>query len=176
MVDVLQAVARRELRERSQEALVDWIAALRPWPYFATLTYDPIKIAAARGFAVERGAVVDPTGSRLYVGLSKMRRDVKRFIVDAGGALDGVDLVCGIEPHESGSLHAHALINPVRGAQMGDKVALHDAWYQRHGFIKVDDVEAVGGAAFYVAKFERVAAYALKSQGDFVFSDSLRRT
>jgi len=170
----MQIAAAREMRRDAVAAMATWVAGLRNWDYFVTLTYDPVKVLRGRGEEAQRGVRYDNLGRPIRVGLSKMRRDVARFIKDAGDAVGGVDLVAGIEPHETGSLHAHALVKIVKGVGAGDIRALHAAWFPLHGFMKVENARDRNVRARYVTKYERVAGYTTKHQGDFVFSRGLR--
>lgn len=157
------------------ESMGAWLAALREWSYFLTLTYDPVKVLARRGVSVERSEDYEHRGLPVTVGLQKLRKDVQRFVVEVGLELGGVDLAAGFEPHHSGSLHAHALLRPMtKGTTKSDIRAVHAAWYGRNGAVLVDVLDAAKrAAADYVLKFDRVAAYTTKGRGDFFFSHSL---
>jgi len=166
-------LANRAASEAAQESFGAWIASLQPWSYFVTFTYDPKKSATGHN-PMYAGSGSDRTLLPISVGLQKLRRDMKRFVFDVGRELDGLHLVAGFEPHESGSPHAHALAHPKRGARLGDIRAMHEAWYLQHGTIIVE--ELTRGAALasqYVVKFDRIARYTTKHQGDVFFSRSL---
>lgn len=156
----------------ARESFGAWIGTLREWSYFATFTYDPKKFGERH--AVYVGSGNDRTLMPYTVGLQKLRRDMQRFVLDAGRRVGGIDLVAGFEPHESGSLHAHGLIRPLKGAKLGDIREFHSVWEPSHGYIKVEELTAGAAlAAEYVVKFDRIARYTTKHQGDVFFSRSL---
>lgn len=164
-VDEFVGAVARATAKQSHEEFAAFIGNRRRWHAFVTGTYDPKKVLKTHSF---------DDGRPVKVGLQKLRRDVPRFARDVGAAMGGVELFAGFEPHESGSLHFHALAHFSEGLKFGAIVALHDAWFPHHGYIDVDtNIASPEAVAGYVAKFARVAAYAMKQQGDFWWSPSL---
>lgn len=172
-------VARNALVQGEREAMVEWLAGMRPWDRFVTFTYDPVKVLRARGHKnAGRGDVAlrrvsdSDNALAVTVGLQKIRRDMNRFVAESARA-EGrcLDLVAGFEPHESGSLHAHALAF-FRGRPTGHEIeSLHGAWFKRHGRLLVLPVQSVDAVAEYVAK--QVVAYSTKAAADLFFSERL---
>ena len=162
----------RELRAAEKEAMGPWVAGLRPWQYFVTFTYDPVKVLAGRGVLSQRGTATlsnDSTAvGAVAVGVQKIRRDVERFVAESARN-EGrcLDLAAGFEPHESGSLHVHGLAY-FRGAASGHEIrSLHGSWFKRNGYIITEPVRSEEAVAKYCAK------YCTKSAGEIFFSRRL---
>lgn len=81
---------------------------------------------------------------------------------------DPVVWVLGVEPHESGRLHAHALIK--FPSCFGEVRRAHgqELWWDWHGMAKIVPPRSQEGVSAYVGK------YVAKPGSDLVFSDSFR--
>lgn len=185
-MDDVQLAAARTMARGEREAMAPWLTGLRPWSFFVTFTYDPVKVARARGVDASRGRVAlrrardnessaatsDRLDTSVTVGLQKLRRDIARFVGDSARAEGrALDMVAGFEPHLTGSLHAHALAY-YRGDATGHEVrSLWASWFDRHGYIEVAPVGSSEELAAYVVK--NVVQYCTKGAADLFFSRRL---
>jgi len=132
-----------------------WISGLRPWEWFATLTFRP----PPEDFYDRRG-------------ISFVKREVQEFQAQALvgcrprlelGEMRGVDGVWAIERHVNGSPHVHGLLaawsrgmNEDGGAcdkgRLGRRLDMVDWSWERSGMARVEAVRDLG-AAFYVTKY-----------------------
>jgi len=123
----------------------EWLSGLRPWEWFATLTFKPPQegIYDRRGIAYVRRAVQEFQGQAL-AGC----RPVPVF-----GEMRWVDGVWAIEKHKNGSPHVHGLL-AARGFQagLGRRLDMVDWSWEHSGMARVEAVRDLG-AAFYVSKY-----------------------
>jgi len=143
---------RRELVRAARQAGGDWIAYLREWDLFGTLTYDPKRL--------------DGTPS-----VHKARRDFAYWIVDVERVLrTPVAAVGAIEAMRSGWPHFHALLDV--GGLFGHEIeVLGRLWFKRAGFGRIEVMRDYGPgfAARYCAKYMSKDA----GSSDLIFTDAL---
>jgi hypothetical protein len=121
-----------------------WIAGLRPWNEFVSLTYDPHKRPDAASIATMSQR--PPPADRVY-------RDVVAWLKSGRIALGGLYVaVAATELHKSGWPHVHAIIDAPGASQQ----LFHDwcqEWYEQHGYATAEPCLTLSGAAAYVAKY-----------------------
>lgn len=155
-----QEASRRSLVSSARDATGAFVASLRPWQLFATLTYDPEKVARGQHLSADRAAHVSPW---------KAQRDARLFLRNSSLKLGRpVVGVVGIEPHKSGSMHMHGVLDlGALGVQRGDIKALHSQWFARNGFIRLEVPRSLEDVAGYCGK------YLCKQLGEMVLSREL---
>lgn len=122
-----------------------WLANLRPWEWFATLTFKPPKegIYDRRGIAYVRRAVEEfqtqaLAGCRPGLVFGEMRT---------------VEGLWAIERHVNGSPHVHGLLAArAYHAGLGRRLDMVDWSWEHSGMARVEAVRDLG-AAFYVSKY-----------------------
>ena len=164
---------KKALRVAAREALGPWLAELRPWELFVTLTYDPARFGFARGDGNSAGEGLDAKAHpvaeletaafrprRAYVPTEwKFRRDVLYWLRDGekelGRALAGVFVM---ERHTGGWPHGHGLVD-TSGLQVGDVVKLGKAWFERGkrglggGYNVIEEPRSREDVSAYCAKY-----------------------
>jgi hypothetical protein len=168
----------RELEERVRTATGPWIAGLRKWDLFGTLTFDSAKmmrgpLGAQRGSGrtprdpLTAAEVPDGRADVAMVTSWKAQRAARRFIRDGSIALGRpLPAVIALEPHKSGSMHGHALLD-VGGLSMGDIKRLHPLWFDRHGYVRLEEPHSQEDVSGYCGK------YMAKDLGELIFSREL---
>lgn len=131
-----------------------WIAGLREWNLFGTLTYDPKRLDG-------------------IPSLYKARRDFEYWIRDAEKALRSpIGAVGALEAMRSGWPHFHTLLD-VGGLYGHEIEVLGRLWFKRAGFGRIERIRDYGPgfAARYCAKYMSKDG----GSGDLVLTDGLVR-
>lgn len=153
-----------------------WVNLLAryPWDLFASLTW-------ARPAGEEQVRRDFLTWLYQWLGNVAVSRGLARWVSVRGGqrlrgwwvnqrrkGREEPVYVLGIEPHESGRLHAHAVIR--FPACFGEVVRREgwQLWFDQHGFAKLEPPKSQGDVAGYVSK------YVLKPGADLVIAESFR--
>lgn len=143
---------RRELERAAREAGGEWIAGLRHWNLFGTLTYDPNRLDG-------------------IPSICKARRDFDYWTRDAEKALrTPVGAVGAVEAMRSGWPHFHVLLDV--GGLFGHEIeVLGRLWFKRAGFGRIEMIRdcGPGSAAKYCAKYMSKDA----GSGDLIFTEAL---
>ena len=162
MDELTEAVARESAR-RAATSAGEWIAGLRPWDLFATLTYDPER-RAKRWTAFAWNRVPRP------VSAHEAKRDFFGWINDASGALGHpIEFVAALEYQQNGWPHFHVLLY-VGGLTDGDIGRIRWLWNRRHGYHRLEAPRSVADCARYVTKHVGDDL----SKGDILFSKKVR--
>jgi hypothetical protein len=130
----------------AREALGPWVAQLRPWDIYATLTYDPKKLPWARVGSSDDVPPPSPDASKRHVRLwlDDVRADLGREI---GGFF-------AMENHKSGWPHWHGLLW-AGGLSETDFARTADIWWTTRGYAKFSRVDrtVMVNVAAYCAKY-----------------------
>ena len=117
----------------------EWIANLRPWEWFVTLTFKPPK----QGIYDRRG-------------IAYTKRAVQRFTDEVSYHAPTpclVDGVWAIERHVSEAPHVHGLMTATTSwRSLGRRMDMVDWAWEHTGMARVEAVEELG-APFYVSKY-----------------------
>lgn len=177
---------KRVEAEESRKSMGPWVAGLADWKLFPTLTYDTRRLGRRSvTLPAQDGAVGKPRPRALRVdeltrsvGAQQVCRDLGRYVNDVEHVLRrSVAAVFMLEAHKSGNLHVHGLLGFLPGQEwlpgVADAaIASTQAWYRRHGYARVKNIERDKDAA---AIAEYCAKYACKDLGEMWFSRDLRR-
>ena len=164
--------AAADLRSRAQEEMGLWLAGLRPWTLWATLTVDPKRSPPLSWWSVSsqeqyRREAAEGRGRR--VARDVMVRMVRASFAAAEDLLGHrVDYVACLEVHRSGALHAHAMVDTGElGQGCRDVEVLEEGWYSRYGFCRFEPPRDVLNAAQYAGKHlvKREGAELILSRG-----------
>lgn len=129
-----QAVSeQRALAQAARAASVGWLASLRRWDLYATLTYDPARFGIAR----------DRDGDASYT------RSVQACVSDLDGYVKSlsavlhrpVDAAAAVELHKSGWPHAHALL-AMEGVNSLGFIRTGRLWFDNHGYARLRRVDS----------------------------------
>jgi hypothetical protein len=122
-------------------------------PEHPTLTYREQESGHAESKVLYQGKMV----KIFYPGQTKsiftVKRRYKRFLSDLKylGVKSGVDYFLATEPHKTGELHIHSLINGVDGLDPVRDVA--PLWFKRFGRVEVERFDRELGAINYLTKY-----------------------
>ena len=120
---------RRALQRGARQAAGVFIAGLRPWDLFGTLTYDRRRCQQERIL----GALVV-----CKISTFTALRHGRLFLGRASKALQRpLPAVLAVEAHMDGSAHLHGLFD-VSGLGPGDIKVLWSIWYKEHGYIRLE--------------------------------------
>lgn len=114
----------------------EWVSSMGEWHVFGGLTYDPRRVPGRPSDATVRGHVLR------WLGDSKRHPGV---FVEAA--------VVAIEHHKNEWPHAHPLLRLRGGLRFGDIRSLGQAWFQRHGYAKLERPRQARAVAEYAAKY-----------------------
>ncbi len=119
-----------------REAWAEWIAGLRQWDWYGTLTLDPGRWAG-----------------RHRPGPDGVRRHVEAWAKVVGKRL-GAEVVgvAAIEYHKSGWPHVHVLCD-VQGEGLSGRVVATQEWFRRCGYALLEVPRSVEDCARYTAKY-----------------------
>jgi len=126
--------SRRKLAADEKVGVAEWVAKLRSWDLFVTLTYDQRRLEYTPSF---------PSAQRHVVG----------WLADVQGALGRpVCAVFGLESQKNGWPHAHGLLE-VGGLGEGDIARAGRLWFEAWGFNRLEAPRSRGDVAGYCAKY-----------------------
>jgi hypothetical protein len=149
--------SRRELVRGAQEAMGPWLAGLRPWSLWGTLTVDPKRLPQDPVWVGKVFKDEPYKAMRLYrpVSMDKALWMVKRSMAGAARSLrTRLDWVAGVEPQKSGLLHAHCLVySGQAGPVRSDAWAMWRSWYELAGYCKFEPPRSVMDCAVYSSKY-----------------------
>lgn len=152
----------RVLSRGAANAAGEWIASMREWDLYVTLTYDPKRVAGRAPTSAVDAVAPSAYASRRHV--DQWAEDGARIVRSRFGA------VLALEHHHSGWPHWHGLVSADGIGKLGF-TGLSRAWFANHGFasfVRVADqpYEALAG---YIGK------YLAKEASDLAFYGTLRR-
>ena len=161
-MDELTEAAARESVRRAATSAGEWIAGLRPWDLFGTLTYDPDR-CAKQWTTFGWDQVPRPVSNH------QAERDFFGWINDVCGSLGRpIEFVAALEYQKNGWPHFHALLH-VGGLTDGDAGRIRWLWNRRHGYVRLEPPRSVANCAAYVSKHIGDDL----SKGDILFSKGI---
>ncbi len=127
-------------KQALHEAWAGWLAELRPWDWFVTLTFrEPTEQQKETGYTRRGIAYCEKAIRHFEAEVGLRRHDPPPW---------GVEGVWAREPHQSGSPHLHGLV------MAGDarRMDLVDWGWEKMGITRVEPVRELG-AFYYVTKY-----------------------
>jgi hypothetical protein len=148
---------RRGLEGRVKEELACWLAEMRCWTVWGTLTVDPKRSRPLEYWSEDSKAQYRreaQEGRGRAVARDVMVRMVRgSFAVAEELVGHRIDYVACLEAHRSGALHAHAMVDTgEQGKDRQDIRALWEPWYSRYGYCLFEPPRDVLNAAEYAAR------------------------
>lgn len=114
----------------------DWVAEMGEWHVFGGLTYDPKRRTTVPGSDVAKAHV---------------RRWLRAAPAVVGRPVEAA--VVALEYQRNGWPHFHPLLRLPGGLRSGDLVGLGTAWYERHGYARLELPRDRGAVTSYAAKY-----------------------
>lgn len=144
-----------------------WLAEIAPADFFVTLTLDPRKTALRRLAAMR---IAQPTGRDLLDAQLRVTPPdvfasyVRSFWGDVSRACERpLYAVGGVESHKSGQSHGHLVVSVGEEVRGDEVTAMHGAWFEKFGYVKVEPVTTRAEVLPYVLK--NVCRYVTKDVG-----------
>jgi hypothetical protein len=137
-------ILEKTQRRAAAEALGPWIAQLRPWSHFLSLTYDPTKRP------LEISASPD---ERRPPPADRVNYDVRAWLKEGRLWMSGQFVaIAAVERHQSGWPHVHAVLD-LRSVENQHSHAWCQEWYKAHGYAVIEPCRDLGAASRYCAKY-----------------------
>jgi hypothetical protein len=157
---VQEAICGRPTPERVRHGWGELLSRY-PWDWFATLTFRrDVGVgaeSASRNFktwlyesllqeALRRDLATRASASSKAKGVwPNLYRKKRRAAVPV--------YVLGIEEHQDGVIHLHALVRLPAMLSKASRRAAHGVWWTRHGFARIEPPKSQGEVASYVSKY-----------------------
>lgn len=159
-LDVLEVEGREAVRLKSgrvvwrdgmRDVWGEFIASLRPWTLFGTLTYDRDRYAQWVASSRKRSGYRD--GISDVVPLDTAERHFLSYVDGLGQLLGhGVEYVDALEFHKDGWPHHHVLLDTGEVHQ-GDIAAVGQRWFKRFGWNDLSEPRSQLDVCSYAAKY-----------------------
>jgi hypothetical protein len=139
-IDLIRFQNNMEARMILRKNYIDWIAIAKDWKKFITLTVDPKKLA----FEISQESLIKKV-LMLFKALNVdlLGKNYKNYC-----GKDGYfSWVLSVEPHKSGNLHAHFMVDRPINEEL-----LNIFWNRISGFALLKEIDNLKGAIDYTTK------------------------